>query len=56
MIILIMMKIIVLVQSYVQGIVEEERTEWEFGNKEKIKTLQKGKKTTKKDEKGTEIR
>lgn len=48
------MKIIVLVQSYVQGIVEEERTEWEFGNKEKIKTLQK-EKTTKKDEKETEI-
>lgn len=43
-------------ENYVQGIVEEERTEWEFGNKEKIKTLQKGKKTTKKDEKGTEIR
>lgn len=30
-------------ENYVQGIVEEERTEWEFGNKEKIKTLQKEK-------------
>lgn len=51
MIILIVMKIIVLVQSYVQGIVEEERTEWEFGNKEKIKTLQKEKKNYKKGRK-----
>lgn len=34
-------------ENYVQGIVEEERTEWEFDNKEKIKTLQKEKKIQK---------